>query len=142
MPRKANFSKLVKEDIAKVFKEIATFENYSKYIPNCSSAKLIEKNDSFEIGELKFNFLLKNYSIKSKNILMENSIKINQVDGPFDSFEGEWTLNQKDKYLTEINFSSEFELPFLLDNLIPDTVINIFCEAAMDAFIKRLTKNK
>ena len=126
MPRKANFSKLVKEDIAKVFKEIATFENYSKYIPNCSSAKLIEKNDSFEIGELKFNFLLKNYSIKSKNILMENSIKINQVDGPFDSFEGEWTLNQKDKYLTEINFSSEFELPFLLDNLIPDTVINIF----------------
>jgi len=140
--RKANFSKLVKEDSTKVFKEIATFENYSNYIPNCSSAKLIEKNDSFEIGELKFNFLLKNYSIKSKNILMENSIKINQVDGPFESFEGEWTINQKDKYLTEINFSSEFELPFLLDNLIPDTVINIFCEAAMDAFIERLAKNK
>ena len=142
MPRKANFSKLVKEDSAKVYKEIATFENYSNYIPNCSSAKLIEKNDSFEIGELKFNFLLKNYSIKSKNILMENSIKINQVEGPFESFEGEWTINQKDKYLTEVNFSSEFELPFLLDNLIPDTVINIFCEAAMDAFIDRLTKNK
>ena len=108
MPRKANFSKLVKEDSAKVYKEIATFENYSNYIPNCSSAKLIEKNDSFDIGELEFNFFLKNYSIKSKNILMENSIKISQIDGPFESFEGEWTIKQKDKYLTEINFSSEF----------------------------------
>tara|TARA_B100001778_G_C18266241_1_gene484543 strand:- start:204 stop:632 length:429 start_codon:yes stop_codon:yes gene_type:complete len=140
--RKVNFSKLIKEYSAKVYKEIATFENYSKYIPNCSSAKLIEKNDSFEIGELQFNFFLKNYSIKSKNILMENSIKISQIDGPFESFEGEWTIKQKDKYLTEINFSSEFELPFLLDNLIPDQLINTFSDAAMEAFIDRLTKKK
>ena len=142
MPRKANFSKLVKEDSTKVYKEIATFENYSNYIPNCSSAKLIEKNDSFEIGELQFNFFLKNYSIKSKNILTENSIKISQIDGPFESFEGVWTIKQKDKHLTEINFSSEFELPFLLDNLIPDQLINTFSETAMDAFIDRLTKKK
>ena len=73
---------------------------------------------------------------------MENSIKISQIDGPFESFEGEWTIKQKDKYLTEINFSSEFELPFLLDNLIPDQLINTFSDAAMEAFIDRLTKKK
>ena len=73
---------------------------------------------------------------------MENSINISQIDGPFESFEGEWTIKQIDKYLTEINFSSEFELPFLLDNLIPDQLINTFSDAAMEAFIDRLTKKK
>lgn len=142
MTRKVNFSKFVKEDSLKVYKEISSFENYSKYIPNCSSAKLIEKNDSFEIGELQFKTLLKNYSIKSKNILKENSIKIYQVDGPFKSFEGEWTIKHKDKNLTEINFFSEFELPFILNNLVPDQLLNNFIETAMDAFIERLTKIK
>ena len=78
MPRKANFSKLVKEDSAKVYKEIATFENYSNYIPNCSSAKLIEKNDSLEIGELQFNFFLKNYLFVEnfENLFREKNVEI------------------------------------------------------------------
>ena len=82
--------------------------------------------------------MLKNYSIKSKNILKDNSIEIHQIEGPFEYFNGEWTLNSKEKDLTEIRFDAEFELPFLLDNLLPDHAINMFIEGAMQAFIKRL----
>ena len=82
--------------------------------------------------------MLKNYSIKSKNILKDNSIEIQQIEGPFKYFNGEWTLNNKKKDLTEIRFDAEFELPFLLDNLLPDHAINMFIEGAMEAFIKRL----
>ena len=113
------------------------FKNYVNFIPGCISADLIEKNNEFEIGELKFDFMLRSYSIRSKNILENDSIKIQQIEGPFEYFDGEWTLKSKKKDLTEIRFDAEFKLPFLLDNLLPDRAINIFIEGAMEAFIKR-----
>ena len=69
MPRKINLTKFVEAGVDKVYKQISDFENYSTYIPGCSSSKLLEKNDEYEIGELEFNFLLKNYSIKSKSLM-------------------------------------------------------------------------
>ena len=45
MARKLNFSKSIKADSKEVFSQIASFENYSEFIPGCSKAKLIEKND-------------------------------------------------------------------------------------------------
>ena len=137
MTRKVNLSKILKEKSTKVFQQIANFENYSKYIPGCSSAQVLEKNKDYEVGELKFDFLLRKYSITSKNILLDNRIHIEQIEGPFEYFKGEWIINKTKDSLTEIIFKSEFKLPFLLDNLLPDQAINIFCEGAMEAFIKR-----
>ena len=106
MPRKINFTKHVEAGVDKVYKQISDFENYSTYIPSCSSSKLLEKNDEYEIGELEFNFLLKNYSIKSKNFLRDNSIIIEQIEGPFNFFNGETNLSFKDifDYLDALKF--------------------------------------
>ena len=79
MARKLNFSKSIKADSKEVFSQIARFENYSEFIPGCSKAKLIEKNDEYEIGELTFNFFLKTYSVSSKNVLTDNTINIEQI---------------------------------------------------------------
>ncbi len=136
--RKIYFSKSVSEDALKVFNQIANFENYSSYIPGCTKSELIQKQDEFEIGKLEFNFLLKDYSIKSKNVLSKNNIQIEQVDGPFNSFKGEWNILKKNNSETLIEFNAEFELPFLLNNLLPENVINNFCEVLINAFIKRL----
>ena len=138
MTRKVKLSKILKENSTKVFQQIANFENYSKYIPGCSSAQVLEKDKDCEVGELKFDFLLRKYSITSKNILLDNRIHIEQIEGPFEYFKGEWIINKTKDSLTEIIFKSEFKLPFLLDNLLPDQAISIFCEGAMEAFIKRL----
>ena len=138
--RKIHFLKSVNEDFSKVYNQIANFENYSSYIPGCSSSELVEKNDEFEIGKLEFNFLLRDYEIKSKNILQENKIKIEQVDGPFNSFKGEWNISKKNNYETLIEFGAEFELPILLNNLLPETAIDSFCEILIEAFLDRFSK--
>ena len=136
--RKVYFSKSVSEDALKVFNQIANFENYSSYIPGCTKSELIEKQDEFEVGKLEFNFLFKDYSIKSKNVLLKNTIQIEQVDGPFNSFKGEWNIIKKNNSETIIEFNAEFELPFFLNNMLPESVINNFCELLMNAFIKKL----
>ena len=141
MPRKINFTKLVEADRDEVYKQISNFENYSSYVPGCSSSMLLEKNDEFEIGELEFNFLLNNYSIKSRNVLSDNAIKIEQIEGPFNFFNGEWTITQNEDDKTEITFKGEFELPFLLNNLLSANIIDTFCDLIIDAFIERLSKS-
>ena len=141
MPRKINFTKLVEADRNEVYKQISNFENYSSYVPGCSSSKLLEKNDEFEIGELEFDFLLKNYSIKSRNVLSDDAIKIQQIEGPFNFFNGEWIITQNEDDKTEVTFKGEFELPFLLNNLLSANIIDTFCDLVIDAFIERLSKS-
>ena len=141
VPRSFNFLKSIDEDFSKVYELIANFENYSSYIPGCSRSELIEKQDEFEIGELEFSFLLRNYSIKSKNTLTENTIKIEQVEGPFNFFIVEWNISRIKDSETLIKFEAEFELPLLLNNLLPKKLIDRFCEKVIDAFVKRISKN-
>ena len=141
MPRKINFTKLVDADRDEVYRQISNFENYSSYVPGCSSSKLLEKNDEFEIGELEFDFLLNNYSIKSRNVLSDDAIKIQQIEGPFNFFNGEWTITQNEDDKTEVTFKGEFELPFLLNNLLSANIIDTFCDLVIDAFIERLSKS-
>lgn len=140
MPRKVSFSKIIEKDNSQVFNHIANFENYSSYIPGCTNAKLIQKEDEYEVGELEFNFLLRNYFIKSKNLLSVNTISIKQIEGPFESFEGEWKVSEIDNQNTEVTFKAEFQLPFLLNNLLPDRVIDDFCKVAIEAFVDRVTR--
>ena len=141
MPRRVSFSKNIDKDHRQIFNQIANFENYSSYIPGCTNAKLIQKEDEYEVGELEFNFLLRNYSIKSKNFLLGNTILIKQIEGPFESFDGEWKVSEIDNQNTEVTFKAEFKLPFLLNNLLPDKVIDNFCKVAIEAFVDRITKD-
>ena len=140
MPRKLSLSKNIDGDHRQIFNHIANFENYSSYIPGCTNAKLLQKEDKYEVGELEFNFLLKSYSIKSKNLLSDNTIFIKQIEGPFESFDGEWKVSEIDNHNTEVTFKAEFQLPFLLNNLLPDKVIDNFCKVAIEAFVDRITK--
>ena len=138
MARKLSFSRTIQSDSNKVFSQIAKFENYSEYVPGCSSSKLLEKNDEYEIGELTFNFFLKTYSIRSKNILTDNTINIEQIKGPFEFFTGKWSVRGNECSSTDVSFDAEFKLPFILENIITDQVINDFCENALEAFIDKL----
>jgi ribosome-associated toxin RatA of RatAB toxin-antitoxin module len=140
VPRKLSLSKNIDGDHRQIFNHIANFENYSSYIPGCTNAKLLQKEDKYEVGELEFNFLLKSYSIKSKNLLLDDTIFIKQVEGPFESFDGEWKVSEIDNQNTEVTFKAEFQLPFLLNNLLPDKVIDNFCKVAIEAFVDRVTK--
>ena len=138
MARKLSFSKSINADSKQVFSQIARFENYSEFIPRCSKAKLLEKNDDFEIGELTFNFFLKTYLLRSKNILTDNTINIEQIKGPFDFFTGQWSVRGNEFSSTDVSFDAEFKLPFILENIITDQVINDFCENSLEAFIDKL----
>jgi len=91
-----------------------------------------------EVGCLEFNILGKEYYIESKNILSEDSIEINQIKGPFENFKGTWMVKKENDDSCKIDFYASFRLPFLLNALTPQPLIDKFSNVVIDSFIKRV----
>ncbi len=139
MKRNIHFKKDLDVHKQKALDVVSKFDEYSKFIPGCSGASLIKSDYPIEIGRLEFNILGKEYFIVSKNILYEDSIVINQTEGPFDYFEGKWTVEAKSPDSCSIDFNAEFELPFLLNAITSQALVDKFAATIIDSFIKRAT---
>jgi ribosome-associated toxin RatA of RatAB toxin-antitoxin module len=139
MTRKISFHKVLNVDSRKTLEVVTNFNDYANFIPGCTSAKLISRKSSKEIGRLEFNLLGKDYFIESENIIDDSSIIINQLKGPFKKFKGEWTVESIDESSCQINFNATYELPFLLDAIIPKQLVDNFSKNIIESFIKRVS---
>lgn len=139
MTRKISFHKALNVDSRKTLEVVTNFNDYANFIPGCTSAKLISRESSKEIGRLEFNLLGKDYFIESENIIDDSSIIINQLKGPFKKFKGEWTVESIDESSCQINFNATYELPFLLDAIIPKQLVDNFSKNIIESFIKRVS---
>ena len=88
---------------------------------------------------LKFNVLGKEYFIESENTLDDSSITIRQLKGPFEKFEGRWSVAHIDKNSCQIDFDATYELPFLLNAITPEHLANNFSKNIIDSFIERVS---
>jgi len=139
MARKISFQKVLNVDSRKAFEVITNFNDYSNFIPGCTRATLISRELPIEIGRLEFNLLGKEYFIESENTLDDSSITIRQLKGPFEKFEGRWSVVHIDKNSCQIDFDAIYELPFLLNAITPEHLANNFSKNIIDSFIERVS---
>ena len=138
MTRKISFQKVLNIDSNKALEVITNFNDYSNFIPGCTRATLISRELPIEIGRLEFNELGKEYFIESENTLDDSSITIRQLKGPFEKFEGRWSVAPIDKNSCQIDFDATYELPFLLNAITPEHLANNFSKNIIDSFIERV----
>ena len=138
MHKEIKFSKVLNVSQKKAFEVVSNFEKYKEFIPGCKNSSLIERKHPVEVGCLEFNILGKEYYIESKNILSEDSIEINQIKGPFENFKGTWMVKKENDDSCKIDFHASFRLPFLLNALTPQPLIDKFSNIVIDSFIKRV----
>ena len=138
MARKISFQKVLNVDSRKALEVITNFNDYSNFIPGCTGATLISRELPIEIGRLEFNLLGKEYFIESENTLDDSSITIRQLKGPFEKFEGRWSVAHIDKNSCQIDFDATYELPFLLNAITPEHLANNFSKNIIDSFIERV----
>jgi len=139
MARKISFQKVLNVDSRKAIEVITNFNDYSNFIPGCTRATLISRELPIEIGRLEFNVLGKEYYIESKNTLDDSSVTIKQLKGPFEKFEGRWSVIYIDKNSCQISFDATYELPFLLNAITPEHLANNFSKNIIDSFIERVS---
>ena len=138
MDKEISFEKVINVNHKEAFEVVSNFDRYAEFIPGCSSSRLIESRHPIEIGRLEFQVLGRDYFIESENTLTENSIIINQISGPFDHFKGIWIVEKKDDFSCNVNFHASFQLPFLLNAITPQSLIDSFSSKVLDSFISRL----
>ena len=139
MARKISFQKVLSVDSRKALEVITNFNDYSNFIPGCTRATLISRKLPIEIGRLEFNVLGKEYFVESENTLDDSSITIRQLKGPFEKFEGRWSVAHIDKNSCQIDFDATYELPFLLNAITPEYLANNFSKNIIDSFIERVS---
>jgi ribosome-associated toxin RatA of RatAB toxin-antitoxin module len=139
MTKKICFQKVLNADPKKILKVVTDFNDYSNFIPGCTGATLLSREFPKEIGRLEFNLFGKDYYIESENIIDDYSITIKQLKGPFKKFVGKWTVISIDKNLCQIDFNATYKLPFLLDAITPEQLVNNLSENIIDSFIKRVS---
>ena len=137
MTRKISFKKVLNVDSRKALEVVTNFNDYSNFIPGCTKATLISRDPPIEIGRLEFNVLGKDYYIESENTIDDSSISIRQLKGPFEKFEGKWSVTYIDKSSCQIDFDATYELPFLLNAITPEHLVNSFSKNIIDSFIKK-----
>ena len=76
---------------------------------------------------------------ESENTLDDSSITIKQLKGPFEKFEGRWSVAHIDKNSCQIDFDATYELPFLLNAITSDYLANNFSKNIIDSFIERVS---
>ncbi|NCX29667.1 MAG: hypothetical protein EBX27_00155 [Proteobacteria bacterium] len=74
-----------------------------------------------------------------RSAVSNDSVKIKQLEGPFDSFEGKWSVKKLNNDTCKIKFYAEFELPFLLNAVVPKSLIEKFSDSIIESFIKKVT---
>lgn len=140
MAREIHFhKKILNVDPKQALKVVSNFNEYSSFVPGCTGASLLEKSFPIEIGRLEFLILGKEYFIESKNTLTSNSISIEQIKGPFEYFEGTWMIEDLSNNSCNISFQAKFKLPFLLNAITPQSLVDKFSSTIIDAFLKRVS---
>ncbi|MBL6818016.1 MAG: hypothetical protein ISQ64_01270 [SAR86 cluster bacterium] len=139
MKRDISFERIVSVDSSIAFEAVRNFDEYVDFIPTCTKASLISSEPPIEVGQLEFNILGKNYFIQSENTVSNDSVNIKQLEGPFNSFEGKWSVKKLNNDTCKIIFYAEFELPFLLNTVVPKSLIEKFSDSIIESFIKKVT---
>ena len=138
MDKEISFKKVLNVNHEKAFKVVSNFDKYVEFIPGCSASHLLERRYPIEIGRLDFEILGKKYFIKSENLITDNSIEIKQLQGPFIDFKGKWTVKKIDEDSCHIFFDAEFDLPFLLNAITPQSLIDKFSTTIISSFVNRV----
>ncbi len=142
---KASIKRLIeckKEDLIKLVLDI---EKYPEFIPFCYDAKIYESVETSKnikiiadltIGKGPFKDTYKSNVTFNKN---ENSIYVENIDGPLNHLENSWLFKEQNK-ATEVSFDIDFEIKNKFLNTIMSASFQFGLENIVDAFQKRAEK--
>ena len=145
MKRNFEVTRILPHKHSLVFEQIVDFERYQQYLPFCSGSRLLNTdNKNFsQIGELEFEIAGVSYKIKSGNVIEDERIVINQINGPFEEMIAYWDVEQLNDESCKISFKVNAKVPYLLGVLLSDSTVEKFVNVFLDSFVNHLAaRNK
>jgi len=136
-------SALLPYSAQEVYELVDNIKEYPKFVPYCQDAREISRQGHEVIAELLVakSGIAKSFTTKNINE-PGNSIKMQLVDGPFKSLNGEWRFVSLAEQASKIELELEFEFSNPLSAMafsalfekLTSSMVNAFCERAKTVY--------
>lgn len=121
----------------KLFDLVADIESYPLFLPWCSAARIIKRENNVIIAELAIRYKIFFGTYTSKVTLIPKSeINVELVDGPFQHLKNQWNFIQNNQQ-SDIFFTIDFKLKSNFLNDLLEKSISNHTNTIFEAFIKR-----
>lgn len=131
-------SALVMHSAKEMFELVNDCESYPKFLPGCSDARLIHREESYLVGELELSKAGMKYRFTTRNELFDpERIELKLVDGPFKKLEGRWVFQSLSENACKVIFDLEFEVAGRLVSKVLEPLFSQMAASQVEAFVKR-----
>jgi len=135
---KVSRSSILPYSAEKMYDVVADIRSYPGFLNWCDNMQIISETQEQVIAKLMISYGKLNFSFTTKNQMLKNeSITMNLVDGPFSSLAGMWTIQRLNDDASKVSL----EMDFMFDNPITHKlfgrVFQKVISAQLDAFQTR-----
>jgi len=131
-------SALVRHSAIDMFHLVNDVASYPIFLKWCKSSKVLSETAEEMTAELEVAWKVLHKIFSTKNQLKEGeSIKLELLDGPFESMYGEWHFKHLRDDACKITMEIDFEFKSSVSNFVFSAIFGQICGSLMDSFIKR-----
>ena len=133
--KQINRQAIVPFSCQQMFELVDDIEAYPEFLPFCSGATLISRDDNALVASLKVSKSSFEQSFTTKNTNKPyQSIAMELVDGPFKSLNGLWSFTHLSDTAAKIELDIEFEFSNKFMDLAFGKAFSQLAESFVDAF--------
>jgi coenzyme Q-binding protein COQ10 len=136
-------TKLMPHDAELLSQIVMDIEKYSEFLPWCSSAVVLSKDDNIIVAKLEISFKGFSESYVSRVIKeqTDNSylITAEAISGPFRYLKNSWHIKQLQNG-SEINFSIDFEFKSTILDMLIGLIFSVATKKMIAAFEDRANR--
>ncbi len=131
-------SALVVHSAGQMFDLIEAAEHYADFLPWCTGATILERDETFVIARIAVKYRGVGFSFTTRNPKRRpHWMAIHLEEGPFRRFEGEWRLLELAADACKIEFALRYELDSGLVGKLAAPVFDGIARTLIDAFVAR-----
>jgi ribosome-associated toxin RatA of RatAB toxin-antitoxin module len=139
-------SALVSYSASQMYALVDDIESYSDFLPWCTASRVLSRNEDEVRGVIELARSGMQKSFTTCNRLQKHKmIEIRLVEGPFKHLEGFWRFQMLANESCKVTLDMDFEFSNRLVsivfgpvfNQITNTLVDAFCQRAVDVYGKR-----
>ena len=131
-------SALVGRSASALFDLIEAAEHYPRFLPWCTGARIVSRDDGQVSADLKVNWLGLDFEMRTRNPKQRPEYMAIQLErGPFRRFEGEWRLTPLASDACKVAFVLDYEFDSSFMTLAAGPMFSRITDKLVDAFVRQ-----
>jgi len=121
-----------------MFDLIEQAERYPSFLPWCTAAQILERNEDWVAARLEISFAKLRFAMRTRNPKRRPEwLQLRLVEGPFRHFHGEWRLVPLAGLGCKLTFDLAYQTSEGLFDWVAKAAMDRVFDSVVDAFVQR-----